>query len=138
MAATNGTRTETLSGLVEATNDKGIKVGGRWFNYSQYATVPHPERGQRVVVRVTGNFIKALDVVEGGEGSHSATERSGGCLSTSEVRQTVITRLAVLKAAAGFLAAREKAKSSDVLKVAELWEGWVTRVEAVDKVQRSR
>ncbi len=27
MAATNGTRTETLSGLVEATNDKGIKVG---------------------------------------------------------------------------------------------------------------
>src|SRR6266542_1892631 len=115
MTRTNGTRTETLSGLVEATNDKGIKVARRWFNYSQYATVPHPERGQCVVVRVTGNFIKALDVVEGGEGSQSATERSVGCPSTSEVRQTVITRLAVLKAAAEFLAAREKAKSSDVL-----------------------
>ncbi len=42
-------------------------------------------------------------------------------------REAPITRLAVLKAAAEFLAPRTDAKSADVLKVAERWEAWVTR-----------
>jgi hypothetical protein len=38
---------ETVSGTVEATNPKGLKVGGQWFNWSQYGpALPHPERGQ--------------------------------------------------------------------------------------------
>jgi len=42
-------------------------------------------------------------------------------------RKTTITRLAVLKAAAEFLAPRTDAKSADVLRVAERWEAWVRR-----------
>ena len=42
-------------------------------------------------------------------------------------RETAITRLAVLKAAAGFAAGRADLKSGDVLAIAERWEAWVTR-----------
>jgi hypothetical protein len=42
-------------------------------------------------------------------------------------RETTITRLACLKAAAEFGASRPDAKSADVLKIAETWEAWVSR-----------
>lgn len=41
-----------------------------------------------------------------------------------------ITRLAVLKAAAEFAASRPEAKSSDVLKIADLWYAWAVQEEA--------
>jgi hypothetical protein len=42
-------------------------------------------------------------------------------------RETAITRLAVLKAAAAWSAGRTEIKSGDVLKIAERWEAWVSR-----------
>jgi hypothetical protein len=42
-------------------------------------------------------------------------------------RQAVITRLACLKAAAEFAAARPVLKSGDVLAIAASWERWVCR-----------
>ena len=42
-------------------------------------------------------------------------------------RETTITRLAVLEAAAGFAAGGADLKSGDVLAIAERWEGWVNR-----------
>ena len=47
MATNHRNGTENLSGTVEATNDKGIKVGGQWFNYSQFG----PEQQRPSVVR---------------------------------------------------------------------------------------
>ncbi len=62
-------------------------------------------------------FIKALVVLDGQDAPKRPTAG----------RETTITRLAVLKAAAAFLASRPGTKSADVLKVAERWEAWVTR-----------
>ena len=42
-------------------------------------------------------------------------------------RDTTITRLAVLKAAAEFAASRPQLKSGEVLKIAASWERWVNR-----------
>jgi len=75
MAEQNGTNgSETISGQVEATNDKGIKLGGGWFNYSQYAHVPRPLRGQAVQLQVKGRFIKPLAVLDNGSADQGATE----------------------------------------------------------------
>ena len=118
MARQNGTNgTESLSGTVEATNDKGIKVGGQLFNDSQYADVSRPQRGQTVQLQVKCRFINSLAVLDSPNGSQRPAAG----------RETAITRLAVLKAAAEFLAPRSAARSADVLRVAERWEAWVTR-----------
>ena len=125
MAGRNGTTsTETISGQVEATNDKGIRLGGRWFNYSQFGPEqPRPRRGQTVQLQARGSFIKSLAVLEGQQGERG----KNGSQRPVAGRETAITRLAVLKAAAEFLAARSDARSADVLKVAERWEAWVIR-----------
>jgi hypothetical protein len=61
------TQTQTQqTGEVEATNERGIKLGGRWLNYSQFHRVPRPETGH--VVRVTlqrDRFITDLEVLDG-------------------------------------------------------------------------
>jgi hypothetical protein len=74
---------ETVSGTVEATNPKGIKVAGRWLNYSQYDEVPHPVQGRVAQAQVDGNFSKALEVSdaaarreESEDGQASVSERS--------------------------------------------------------------
>ncbi len=58
---------EVERGVVEATNDKGLKLGGRWLNYSQFRQVPHPETGQEVEVEIVRDrFINALTVIGAG------------------------------------------------------------------------
>jgi hypothetical protein len=65
--AAEQTQTEQTA-EVEATNERGIKLAGRWFNFSQYHQVPRPEVGQ--LVRVTlqkGRFISGLKVLTHGD-----------------------------------------------------------------------
>ncbi len=143
---------ETLRGVVEAVNDKGIKIGERWVNYSQFRQVPRPDPGQVVEVELDrGRFINALTVVGGAggggleldepeeltgdafeglaaeapravEGRRAATPARTG----SPDRNTEIRRLALLKAAAGYAAPRADMTADDVLAVAILWEAWIT------------
>ena len=67
--AAEQTQTQTQqTAEVEATNERGIKLAGRWLNFSQFHQVPHPEVGQ--LVRVTlqkGRFISALKILAPGE-----------------------------------------------------------------------
>ena len=59
--------TQTVTGEVEATNEKGCKVDGRWFNYSQFRDVPRPEVGQTVSLEVVRDrFINSLSVLAPG------------------------------------------------------------------------
>ena len=120
----NGHSAEPLSGLVAAVNDKGLRLEGRdgWLNYSKWAEglVP-PARGARVVVTLDkAGFVRTLAPVETPDAHHSPVAD----------RETAITRLAVLKAAAAFAASRPELKSNDVLAIAERWEHWVRREEA--------
>jgi len=122
---------ETVSGLVEQVNAKqtGIKVAGEWLNISQYHPLAElPKPGQRVNVQVErtdrGAWIESAEVLDGGTVDPLAQpRRGGGGRSPAELRD--IRRLAVLKAAAEFCAARPDVKSADVLKVADIWLAWV-------------
>ena len=113
---------ETISGVVEAINPKGVKIAGQWFNYSRYNDVPRPEKGQQVQMEAKGGFIRSLEIFE-----RIASAAVGGGNLPQVDRQSTITRLAVLKAAAEFAGMRPGTTSADVLKVAEAWEQWVNR-----------
>jgi hypothetical protein len=118
---------ETVTGVVEATNVKGIKVGGRWWNYSQYAAVPRPEIGQWVTLEARGRFISKLLL-------QPAPIAAGGAvppdLATAERSKADGLRQAMIQAAASFLAARGDATPADVVAAAALWESWVLRCPA--------
>jgi hypothetical protein len=129
---------ETVSGLVEQINAKrtGIKVAGEWLNVSQYhALAELPTPGQRVDVQVEktdrGAWINGIDVLDGGQVHQLPMQQrrggGGGGRSLAELRE--IRRLTALKAAAAFGASRADMKSSDVLKVADLWVAWVEQPE---------
>ena len=49
MAQPTGTTT-TITGTVEAVNERGIKVNGGWLNVSQFHAVALPMRGALVVL----------------------------------------------------------------------------------------
>jgi hypothetical protein len=123
MALAQSPNTETISGRVEAVNERGVNVGGAWYNVSRYHAVALPLRGQPVALTVSGSWIEALTVQE----APSATESPA---QPASARERTITRLAVLKAAATFASSRPDAKSCDVPKVAETWLRWVLAEEA--------
>lgn len=114
---------ETISGAVEQLNDKGIKLLGEWANFSMYHPVPRPAVGQLVDVQIErsdrGAWITSLRILEG----------TSAAASPSTNRDRVITRLAVLKAAAIFAGHKatviENVTSADVLKIADSWLAWV-------------
>jgi len=119
----NGHAPERLVGVVTTVNPKGIKLEGRddWFNFSKFAAdlVP-PSRGQAVSVTLDkSGFVRAI----GPAGDVTTTVVTGA----APTKDVTISRLAILKAAAEFGAARPELKSADVLRIAELWEAWVTR-----------
>src|SRR4051795_10478745 len=94
MAAPNGTTT-TLTGTVEAVNERGIKLQGAWLNLSKWKPLPLPTRGALVSVDVKdGRFLDRIYVLDGQDG-HSSVERP---VQTSS-RETTITRLACLRSA---------------------------------------
>ena len=118
MAVTNGTTGEQLVGRVTSVNERGLRLEGRdgWLNVSKWAKdVTLPERGARVVVKLDGaGFVRAIAPAD------------GATLPVGNKDQT-ITRLACLKAAAEFCAARPDLKSADLFALAERMEQWATR-----------
>lgn len=110
----------TVEGVVEAVNERGIRIHGDWFNVSQFRPIKLPEQGSMVRLEVQPKgFIKTLEIIK-------ATPENGtpALLSNKDER---IARLAVLKAAAGFGASRPDCKSADVLRIADAWLEWVER-----------
>lgn len=126
----------TYTGRVVSANPKGIRLDGHdeWLNYSKFATDIIPaERGQSVTVTVDSKgFIRTLQPLDGPDatnGAHDAV-RAAQTRAAPSARDTAITRLAVLKAASEFAAARPMLKSGDVLMIAASWERWVNRDES--------
>lgn len=127
----------TFTGQVRSVNEKGIKLEGHtdWLNYSKFAVgIVAPERGQTVtVVTDKAGFVRAVTVLSYGLAGPapiagaSDAPRFAQAPSAPSQRDTTITRLAVLKAAAEFAAGRHDLKSGEVLKIAESWERWVNR-----------
>lgn len=135
----------TFTGRVASVNDRGLRLDGHesWLNVSKFNPVVLPERGETVTVVVDGKgFLRSVQGVDGGAAPQisaaptSPLPVSGGSAVPSApaatVRDRTITRLAVLKAAAEFAAARPQLKSGEVLKIAASWERWITRESADD------
>jgi len=112
-------RHETIEGTVEATNQRGIRVQGEWYNVSQFHPVDLPSNGTYVRLEVDPKgFIRDIHTLP----DETLEDETPAVLSHKDER---ITRLAVLKAAAYFGASRPDLKSSEVLMIAEKWLQWV-------------
>lgn len=116
---------ERVTGRVTSVNPKGLKLdgGSDWLNFSKYAQdIVPPTKGQTVTLGLdSAGFIRTVEPADGVQGLAASLPAPSG------QRETVITRLAVLKAAAEFAAARPQVKSVEVLKIAASWERWVNR-----------
>lgn len=124
----NGTD-QLVSGVVRSVNDKGLKLEGRegWYNVSRFAVgVVLPERGASVTCTLDkAGFLRAVETV----GVLPVAGGSDAATAAPSQKDRTITRLAVLKAAAEFGAARPNLKSGDVLAIAATWERWINREE---------
>ena len=113
----NGTVHNKIVGTVEMVNATGVKIAGEWRNFSKWApNLTPPPRGAYVAVQLDkSGFVRAIEAIT--DAPHSPVAG----------RDIVISRLAILKAAAAFGASRPDLKSTDVLRIAESWEVWITR-----------
>ena len=147
-----GGTTEQIRGRVEQTNEKGLKVDGRWFNWSQYSrSTVRPDEGDDVELEIArGKFINDARIVGKGDQNaltlddddpftappqaapraasaraESATAGPAASRSTPNAdRNTEIRRLALIKAAADYAAARDM-DPEEVVPLAARWEEWV-------------
>jgi hypothetical protein len=130
---------QQITGRVVSVNPKGVKLDGHadWLNFSRFASdIVPPMRGQHVTLTLDRQgFVRAVQAV-GDVGDAPSAIRAYGAPPAAKTDETgtaagardrSITRLAVLKAAAEFAAARPQVKSGEVLKIAASWERWVTR-----------
>jgi hypothetical protein len=83
-------------------------------------------------------FLRAVQPLDGETATIGHTDaprpaqgRSGAVSATD--RERIITRLAVLKAAAEFSASKQASSSSDVLLIAAAWERWVLRENTAEE-----
>jgi hypothetical protein len=118
MTISNGHIADVVEGVVEARNDRGVKVGGDWRNVSKFHPVDLPPQGARVRLDLDAKgFIRSVEVLDQGAGAGA------------DARDRASVRLSVLTAAATFGAGKAVAgvqvSSGDVLKIAESWERWV-------------
>jgi hypothetical protein len=126
MAALTTDVTLTIA-KVRGNGFEALEEPGKKYTVSQYVqpTPVIPEVGTRCSARVDARgFVHAIEPLEAPTNGHEGRQDAP---TGPHSRDTTITRLAILKAAAEFCAARPDLKSGDVLRVAESWEGWVTR-----------
>lgn len=118
----------TVTGRIEAANERGLKIDGAWLNVSKYAVgVVLPERGADVALTLDkAGFIRSCELLGGLPAPVCGASDAPAAPSQKD---RTITRLAILKAAAEFGAARPQLKSGDVLAIAATWERWVNREE---------
>lgn len=109
----------TVEGVVEARNERGLKLDGDWVNLSRFRPLELPAEGSRVRAEVDPRgYLCSIEVL------NPAPETG-----TAQSRDDRITRLAVLKAAASFVGQmaqmHEDARSEHVIPLAERWLAWV-------------
>jgi hypothetical protein len=99
---------EIVTGRVAAVNPKGVKLEGQngWLNFSKCARdIVPPMRGQLVTLTPDRQgYVRAVQASDGSEVIAAGRQAPGAA------RDATITRLAVLKAAAEFAAARPPAQ----------------------------
>ena len=122
-----------LVGVVAVVKDSGLRLEGSegWCNFSKWAPVPRPERGQRVRLQVDDKgWIKALELAEAPVDDQAArsvaptSARDHGDTRDPTLASELQTRLACLQAAAVFLAGRDHVDTRDLTLAAEVLARW--------------
>ena len=117
---------EKIQGVVERVNKKGLKIDGKWYNYSKWMKqTTTTEEGDEVIIEIEGDWIMKIDTL-----SHSSNGKATNSYAEKEKRETqrqiVITRLACLNTATEILKTHTKpVTSEDLFNVATKLEGWV-------------
>src|SRR4051794_15564290 len=103
--------TTTITGTVEAGNERGIKLQGAWLNPSKWKPLPLPTRGALVAVDVKdGRFLDRIDVLDAGVSTLTPVDVS----AITPTRETTITRLACLRSAVQLAAGKGDVTRADV------------------------
>lgn len=123
---------EKIKGTVEKANARGIKLDGKWYNYSKFMEedIPKVSEGDRVEVDISGDWIKGVKIL-----SHRSSElvedRESYFTEKRKrdlERQIVVTRLACLNTATEILKSHARPiKAKSLFRVAEELENWVWR-----------
>ena len=72
----NGYAGTTVAGVVEATNDRGIRLNGEWLNVSKFKPLELPPVGAHVSVVVDAKgFLTSVQVLESGVEKTPAVSR---------------------------------------------------------------
>src|SRR5919204_3155313 len=96
--SSNGQVADVVEGVVEARNDRGVKVGGDWRNVSKFHPVDLPPQGVRVRLDLDSKgFSRSVEVLDHVAGPNAAP------------RDRTSVRLSVLTAAAAFAAGKARA-----------------------------
>lgn len=132
MSAQAVTSLETITGRIEATNERGLKISGQWFNVSRYGQpvdLTGVERGQVVTVAVRdGRWLVEIRPASSDEAATVPLTPANAGGRRSGRNEMAITRLACLRDAVAYVAAtRPDASPAEVLELAEAFERWVNR-----------
>jgi hypothetical protein len=112
---------DVVEGLVESTNDRGVRVQGEWRNVSKFHPVDLPDRGARVRVSLDPKgFIRSLEILD------QAPPTAG---SPSPGRDREIRRMCAIKVAANvigqFAQCREEVKTEHIFPLADRILDWL-------------
>lgn len=121
---------EVLEGYVQQLSQYGFMIQDQWANWGNRYDGRRVRAGEQVKVRLQGKYVVHLVDIAEQLPPEPAPRRAGGAFrSPEEERRT--HRTACLKAAVEWLVtfteAEQRPTSSDVLKLAEKFEGWVYR-----------
>ena len=122
--------TETITGTLSRVNTNGFQIQERpgvWWNLSKFNSpqleIPTVLGTEVRFMLDDKNFVRAIEPQE-------PTSAPSAASAGPPDRDRTITRLALIKAAARFLADKPDATSTDVELVAAKWERWVRAVES--------
>ena len=131
---------QTLRGLIAATNESGVQIGGQWYNFSRgyrESGGPMPSKGETVALTwhaFRTNQGRALRMVDGYQSIQVPTrdldapahDEPGGRWLRDD--KPVVTRLACLNASIEYhkMTAAPELSEESVLGLAERFVSWAT------------
>jgi hypothetical protein len=119
MTTLNGTVGDQVEGLVEARNDRGVRVAGEWRNQSKFHPVDLPAQGSRVRLDLDSKgFIKSLQVLDAAPSASLSTTRD------STIRRQVAIKTAAQLVGA-FAQCREDVKTEHIFPLADRILAWL-------------
>lgn len=120
MTTSNGTIGDQVEGLVEARNERGIRVGGEWRNMSKFHPLELPGQGARVRLELDSKgFIRTCNVLEQAPSTNSSN------------RDRDIARMCAIKVAANvigqFAQSHEEVRTEHIFPLADRIYAWITQ-----------